>query len=64
MMLDAESWAKNKGFKIYGMIPRYFCLGSEDHTVDFYKKCGYVEFDEIYMIKKVTRTRPRKYKIQ
>ena len=58
MMLDAESWAKNMGFKIYSnynlyMIPRYFCLISEGHTVDFYKKCGYVEFDEIYMIKKV-----------
>ena len=56
MMLDAESWAKNMGLKIYDniyMIPRCFCLMSKDHTVDFYKKCGYVEFDENYMIKEV-----------
>ena len=42
MMLDAEAWAKNKGLNMYGMIPRCFHLTSLDHTVDFYKKCGYV----------------------
>ena len=41
-MLDAEAWAKNKGLRIYGRIPGYFHLVSDDHNVDFYKKCGYV----------------------
>ena len=42
MMLAAEAWAKNKGFRIYGRIPGYFHLVSDDHNVDFYKKCGYM----------------------
>ena len=36
MLLDAEKWAKVKGFNAA-------LLKSFTHTEDFYKKCGYSE---------------------
>ena len=41
MMLDAESWAKNKGFNC-------FYVKSWSEALDFYKKCGYVVNDDLY----------------
>ena len=36
MILEAEKWAKKKGFK-------YVCLFCSKKVEDFYKKCGYSE---------------------
>ena len=38
MILDAETWAKNKGFNCY-------YVSSLNHTVGFYKSCGYLVED-------------------
>ena len=38
MMLDAEKWAKVKGFNAA-------YLNSYTHTEDFYRKCGYKKLE-------------------
>ena len=39
MMLEAERWATEKGFKSFYVSPSY-------NVKNFYKKCGYVDEDE------------------
>ena len=46
MMLDAEAWAKNNGFNCFYVSPF-------DEVENFYKRCGYIKFDALYMVKKV-----------
>ena len=50
MMLDVENWAKNKGFNCFYVSPI-------EGVENFYKECGYVDFDDMYMVKKVIGNR-------
>ena len=47
MMLDVEGWAKDKGFNCFYVSPY-------KAAEIFYTRCGYVDFDCLYMVKKVT----------
>ena len=46
MLLDAEDWAKDNGFSCFYLCPK-------DGLKNYYKECGYVDFDDQHMIKKV-----------